>query len=274
MAADAGTDGGGVVDPGRAPAVEISGVTKVFPGGLEAIAPLTLTLEPGRTTALVGPSGCGKSTLLRLIAGLDEPTDGSLLIAGAAPAAVAERGQLAVAFQDPSLLPWRTVRGNIALPLSLTRAPIDAEAIDHLITLVGLDGFGHVRPAALSGGMRQRAAIARALVTRPRLLLLDEPFGAVDELTRQDLVAELPPLWRQRGTTTVLVTHSIAEAARIADRIIVFSPRPARIVADVAVDLPHPRTPTVSRSTAFLSVIDRVTDALARSRGNDHASRP
>jgi NitT/TauT family transport system ATP-binding protein len=274
MAGETDTAGGGVVDPDLAPAVEISGVTKVFPGGLEAIAPLTLTLEPGRTTAFVGPSGCGKSTLMRLIAGLDQPTDGTVLIAGADPAAVAERGELAVAFQDPSLLPWRTVRRNIALALTLTRAPVDEGAIDRLITLVGLDGFGDARPAALSGGMRQRAAIARALVTRPRLLLLDEPFGAVDELTRQDLVAELPPLWQERGTTTVLVTHSIAEAARIADRVVVFSPRPARIVADVAVDLPHPRTPELARTGAFQAVVDRVTDALARSRGKDHASRP
>ena len=255
-----------------APVVHLVGVTKVYPGGLEAIAPLDLTLAAGRTTALVGPSGCGKSTLLRVIAGLEQPTDGSVSIDGASPAAIAGRGELAVAFQDPSLLPWRTVRRNIALALSLARRPIDPSAIDRLIGLVGLDGFGDARPAALSGGMRQRAAIARALVTEPRLLLLDEPFGAVDELTRQDLVAELPPLWRGRGTTTVLVTHSIAEAVRVADRIVVLGPRPARIVADVAVDLPHPRTPALSRSPAFRAIVDEVTDALARSRGRDSAS--
>ncbi len=255
-----------------APVVHLVGVTKVYPGGLQAIAPLDLTLDAGRTTALVGPSGCGKSTLLRVIAGLELPTDGSVSIDDASPAAIAGRGELAVAFQDPSLLPWRTVRRNIALALSLARRPVDASAIDRLIDLVGLDGFGGARPAALSGGMRQRAAIARALVTEPRLLLLDEPFGAVDELTRQDLVAELPPLWRQRGTTTVFVTHSITEAVRVADRIVVLGPRPARIVADVAVDLPHPRTPTLSRSSAFRTIVDEVTDALARSRGRESAS--
>ena len=164
------------------------------------------------------------------------------------------------------------MRRNVALALSLARRPVDLAAIDRLIGLVGLDGFADARPAALSGGMRQRAAIARALVTEPRLLLLDEPFGAVDELTRQDLVAELPPLWRQRGTTTVFVTHSIAEAVRVADRIVVLGPRPARIVADVAVDLPHPRTPTLSRSSAFRTIVDEVTDALARSRRQDSAS--
>ena len=256
----------------RAPVVQLAGITKVYPGGLEAIAPLDLTLDAGRTTALVGPSGCGKSTLLRVIAGLELPTDGSVSIDDANPAAIAGRGELAVAFQDPSLLPWRTVRRNIALALSLARRTVDPAAIDRLIGLVGLDGFGDARPAALSGGMRQRAAIARALVTEPRLLLLDEPFGAVDELTRQDLVAELPPLWRQRGTTTLFVTHSIAEAVRVADRIVVLGPRPARIVADVAVDLPHPRTPALSRSTAFRAIVDEVTDALARSRGRDSAS--
>lgn len=270
MPSDGARKDGGVIEAG-APEVHIAGVTKIYPGGLEAIAPLTLTLEAGRTTAIVGPSGCGKSTLLRVIAGLEQPTGGTVTIAGASPASVAERGELAVAFQDPSLLPWRSVRQNIALALRLIRAPIDGAAIDRLICLVGLDGFGDVRPAALSGGMRQRAAIARALVTAPTLLLLDEPFGAVDELTRQDLVAELPPLWRDRGTTTVLVTHSIAEAVRIADRIIVVSPRPAAVVADVSVDLPHPRTPEVSRTPAFLAVVDRVTGALARSRGGDRA---
>lgn len=267
MAADPASGAGSSTASGAgAPVVEVTGVAKVYPGGLEAIAPLDLTLEPGRTTALVGPSGCGKSTLLRMIAGLEQPTAGSVSIAGDRPETVAAQGRLAVAFQDPSLLPWRTVRANIALALSLTRSPVNRDAVDRLIALVGLEGFGGARPAALSGGMRQRAAIARALVTQPRLLLLDEPFGAVDELTRQDLVAELPPLWRERGTTAVLVTHSISEAVRIADRIVVMSPRPARIVADIAVDLPHPRTPESTRRPAFRDLVDRVTDALAASR--------
>ena len=248
----------------RAPTVQVAGVAKEYPSGLQAISSLDLTLEAGRTTALVGPSGCGKSTLLRLIAGLEQPSAGAVTIEGEIPAVVARRGEIAVAFQDPSLLPWRTVRRNIELALTLTRAAEGGDVVDRLISLVGLDGFADVRPAALSGGMRQRAAIARALVTEPRLLLLDEPFGAVDELTRQDLIAELPPLWRERGTTAVLVTHSIAEAVRIADRIVVLSPRPARVVADIDVDLPHPREDT--RSARFRELVDDVTDALARSR--------
>lgn len=254
-------------DRGSAPTVEVAQVRKVYPDSLEAVAPLNLTLEAGRTTALVGPSGCGKSTLLRLIAGLEEPTEGSVSIDGEHPVTIAERGELAVAFQDPSLLPWRSVRLNIALALTLARRPADSVAVDRMIARVGLDGFGDTRPAALSGGMRQRAAIARALVTEPRLLLLDEPFGAVDELTRQDLIAELPPLWRERGTTTVLVTHSIAEAVRIADRIIVLSPRPAQIVADIPVALAHPRAADIVHSAPFSDTVDAVTDALTRSRG-------
>lgn len=256
------------------PVVELSGVSREYPGGLEAITALDLVLEAGRTTALVGPSGCGKSTLLRLIAGLDQPTEGTISIDGDDPQTVAARGELAIAFQDPSLLPWRTVRTNIALALRLARRPVDADGIDRLIALVGLEGFGDVRPAALSGGMRQRAAIARALVTEPRLLLLDEPFGAVDALTRQDLVEELPPLWRGRGTTTVLVTHSIGEAVRIADRIVVLSPRPARIVADLAVDLPHPRTREISRGAAFGGFVNDVTEALERSRAAVRQDEP
>ncbi|WP_336644733.1 ABC transporter ATP-binding protein [Microbacterium sp. USHLN186] len=247
------------------PVVRLTGVRKGF-GALEAVAATDLTLAAGQTTALVGPSGCGKSTLLRLIAGLEQPSAGQVVIDDAEPHTVARRGELAIAFQDPSLLPWRTVRGNIALARRLARRPADPDAVDRLIALVGLQGFGDARPAELSGGMRQRAAIARALATRPRLLLLDEPFGAVDELTRQDLLTDLPPLWREGGATTVLVTHSIVEAVRLADRIVVLSPRPARVVADVSVDLGHPRTAGSARTPAFEKLVDEVTLALARSR--------
>jgi NitT/TauT family transport system ATP-binding protein len=222
-------------------AVVVDGVAKTFPDGTAAVAPLALELEPGRTTVLVGPSGCGKSTLLRMIAGLEPPSAGTIGIDGAAPGEMQRRGELAVAFQDPSLLPWRSVEQNIALALELTRRPADASRIGRLVDLVGLAGFGAARPAALSGGMRQRAAIARALVSEPRLLLLDEPFGAVDELTRRELARELPRLWEDGATTTLLVTHSVAEAVRLGDRILVLSPRPARVVADVTIDLPRPR---------------------------------
>lgn len=227
-----------------APDIFCTNLARHFGAGedrVEAVAPTTLTLAAGETTALVGPSGCGKSTLLRLIAGLDNPSAGEVLIGGATPLEVRRRGGLAFAFQDAALLPWRSVRGNIALARKLAHLQPDPEGIDGLIRLVGLAGFEDRRPADLSGGMRQRAAIARCLATDPSLLLLDEPFGAVDELTRARLNRELPELWQGRGMTTLLVTHSVAEAVMLSDRVIVLSPRPARVVADIAIDLPRPR---------------------------------
>lgn len=246
------------------PDILCRGLAKVFPGGVEVLPPTDLALNAGQTTALVGPSGCGKSTLLRLIAGLEEPSAGSILIGGATPAAMRRRAALSVAFQDPSLLPWRTVRANIALARRLAHLPGDPGLVDRLIALVGLAGFEETRPAALSGGMRQRAAIARALATAPRLLLLDEPFGAVDELTRRQLALDLPPLWQRRGTTTLLVTHSISEAVFLADRVIVLSPRPARIVADIPVPVAHPRAPEFVESGEFHQLAAEVTAALAQ----------
>ncbi|MBM9595389.1 ABC transporter ATP-binding protein [Roseitranquillus sediminis] len=261
--------------PAAPPEVTCRGLSRTFygrGGAVEAVRPLDLTFAAGETTALVGPSGCGKSTLLRLIAGLEAPTTGRVEIGGETPLAVRRRAGLAVGFQDPSLLPWRTVRGNVALALRLARQPADEEAVARLIGLVGLDGFAGSRPAALSGGMRQRAAIARCLVTRPGLLLLDEPFGAVDELTRQRLAQDLPRLWEARGTTTLFVTHSVTEAVMIADRVLVFSPRPADVVEDVTVDLPRPRRADIALSDAFRALTERVSAAL--SAGFAAAERP
>jgi NitT/TauT family transport system ATP-binding protein len=245
------------------PEVVCTGLAKTFDGGTEAVRPTDLTFAAGRTTALVGPSGCGKSTLLRMVAGLERPSAGRVEIAGAPPAATLKRAGLSVAFQDPSLLPWRSVRGNIALALGLARRKADAAEIDGLIGLVGLEGFADARPAALSGGMRQRAAMARALATQPGLLLLDEPFGAVDELTRKQLAQDLPRIWEARGTTTVLVTHSVSEAVQLSDRVIVLSPRPAEIVADIAIDLPRPRPESAARSPEAEDLIERVFAGLS-----------
>jgi NitT/TauT family transport system ATP-binding protein len=246
------------------PEIVCTALAKTFPGGVEAVAPLDITFAPGRTTALVGPSGCGKSTILRMIAGLEPPSSGAISIGGLPPAETVRRAGLSMAFQDPSLLPWRSVRGNIDLALHLARKPADAQAVDQLVTLVGLDGFADTRPGALSGGMRQRAAIARALVTEPQLLLLDEPFGAVDELTRQQLAQDLPRIWEARGTTTLLVTHSVTEAVMLADRIVVFSPRPASVAADIAVDLPRPREPDFVRRADFATLVEDVSMALSK----------
>ncbi|MGB5864028.1 MAG: ABC transporter ATP-binding protein [Sulfitobacter sp.] len=236
--------------------ITCSAVSKRF-GDLGAVASVSLTFAAGETTAIVGPSGCGKSTLLRMIAGLEDPSEGDIMIGSESPAAVAKRGGLAMAFQDPSLLPWRSVRANIALGATLARKP--AGDVDSLIKLVGLDGFADTRPAALSGGMRQRAAIARALVSAPDVLLLDEPFGAVDAITRSRLNAELPPLWRAKGTTSILVTHAVIEAVTLADRILVMSPRPGSIVADIAVPLDGIRS---ERDTAFQAITNQVLAAL------------
>ncbi len=248
------------------PEVICQGLSKTFGGAgrpVEALASVDLTFAAGRTTALVGPSGCGKSTLLRLVAGLEEPSEGEVRIGGETPRQVCERAGLAMAFQDASLLPWRTARGNIALARTLARLPEDNAAVDRLIGLVGLDGFADRRPAELSGGMRQRVAIARCLVAEPGLLLLDEPFGAVDELTRARLNEDLPALWEARGTTTILVTHSVSEAVLLADRVIVFSARPASVIADIAVPFDRPRDRGLRRREAFRDLTDEVSAALS-----------
>lgn len=252
------------------PIVDCRGLSKTFGRGgdaVEAVAPIAITFAGGETTALVGPSGCGKSTILRLIAGLEQPTAGTVRIGTETPQEVQKRGGLAMAFQDASLLPWRTVRGNVALARLLARMPADPQAVDTLIELVGLAGFEDRRPAELSGGMRQRVAIARCLAADPDLLLLDEPFGAVDELTRLRLDQELPLLWRERGATAILVTHSVTEAVFVSDRILVMSHRPARIVADIRIDLPRPRTIELTRTQAFHDLTDRVGEALLDGSG-------
>ncbi|WP_299605126.1 ABC transporter ATP-binding protein [uncultured Tateyamaria sp.] len=239
--------------------IHCNDVSKSF-GATAAVAPFSVTLAAGQTTALVGPSGCGKSTILRMIAGLEAPDTGTILLGAEIPRAVARRGGVAMAFQDPTLLPWRTVRANVALGAELARKP--AGDIDALIDLVGLKGFANHRPAELSGGMRQRAAIARSLVSTPEVLLLDEPFGAVDAMTRRRLNAELPPLWRSRGATVVLVTHSVQEAVLLSDRVLVLSPRPARLVADIPIDLTGARDSELFDTPAFLALSRAVFSAL------------
>ncbi|MDU9004374.1 ABC transporter ATP-binding protein [Sedimentitalea todarodis] len=236
------------------------GLSKTFSGSppVDALAPVDITFRAGQTTALVGPSGCGKSTLLRLVAGLETPTKGTVMIGEETPKDLAHRGGIGMAFQDASLLPWRSVHSNVALALQLAKQADNNKAVDRLIGLVGLDGFADARPAALSGGMRQRVAIARCLVTSPELILLDEPFGAVDELTRARLGSELPPLWRERGTTAILVTHSISEAVTLSDRVIVLSPRPAHVIADIAIT---GRTPADIESSK--DAVTRVLTAAA-----------
>jgi NitT/TauT family transport system ATP-binding protein len=227
-----------------------------------ALGPIDLDVAAGSFVAIVGPSGCGKSTLLRAIAGLTRPTAGTVRVADAAPATLIAQHQLGIAFQDHALLPWLSVRENIALPFHLARRPVDAERVDELVALVGLNEFAGARPRQLSGGMRQRVAIARALVLRPRILLLDEPFGALDAVTRRQLNIELQRIWWTQRITTILVTHSIDEAVFLADRVIVMSPRPGSIRRDVAVGLDRPRGRDVLSDPAFHALTDELARAL------------
>ncbi len=213
-------------------------------GPLVALQDATFSAAPGEFVAILGPSGCGKSTLLRVLGGLLPPTAGAVTVAGDSPGEARRRREIGFAFQSPALLPWRSVAANIALPLEVSGAPPDQarERIAELLALAGLGDYARLYPHQLSGGMQQRAALARALALRPPLLLLDEPLGPLDELTREALGLELVRLWQASGATVLLVTHSVQEAVALADRVLVLSPRPGRVVASLPVALPRPRT--------------------------------
>lgn len=242
--------------------ISATSITRIFPMRVAALSPISLSISPGEFVSILGPSGCGKSTLLRLIAGLDHPTTGSLQLLNAST----NHPQIAYVFQDAHLLPWRTVLRNVTLPLELLHVPKPQrlELSRHLLEQVGLTDAIHRYPAQLSGGMRMRVSLARALVTNPKLLLLDEPFAALDEITRHRLDEQLRALWSARQITTVFVTHSTAEAAFLANRAIVLSPRPGRILLDTPIDLPPQRTAALRTTDQFAHQTFILSQALER----------
>ena len=261
-------------DAAIAPVVEVVGVGKVFgtgDGAVTALDSVDLTIQPREFVSLIGPSGCGKSTLLRLIGDLTSPTNGTIRINGKAPARARQDRDYGMVFQAPVLMDWRTIAKNIELPLEIMGFPAEERhrrAAD-LLRLVELEAFAERHPWELSGGMQQRVAIARALSFDPKLLLMDEPFGALDEMTRERMNAELMSIWRRTATTIVFVTHSIPEAVFLSTRVVVMSARPGRISGIVDIDLPAERSVETRESERYFELVTRVREALRRNEPAD-----
>lgn len=238
--------------------VEVQNLSYIYPGAepVEALRDITFDVSAREFVSVIGPSGCGKSTLLRLVADLLQPTGGKVLIDGVPSSGARRNRDIGFVFQEPALMPWRSSLRNVALPLEVLKrdGKRGREASQYLLKLVGLGDFMGKRPDQLSGGMRQRVSIARALTYDPRLLLMDEPFGALDQITRDEMNQELLRIWEQTESTVIFVTHSLAEAIYLSDRVVVLSPRPGRIVDVVDIPLDRPREPSVKRSRAFIEI--------------------
>lgn len=241
-------------------------VGKVFGRGddqVEALRDINLTIEPEEFISLIGPSGCGKSTLLRLIGDLTPPTSGDLVINGKPPSQARTDRDYGIVFQKATLLDWRTVEKNVELPLEIMGLEDPSSALD-MLELVGLAEFKDHYPWQLSGGMQQRVAIARALTFNPSLLLMDEPFGALDEMTREQMQQEVLRIWEETETTVVFVTHSIPEAVFLSNRVVVMTPRPGRISEVIETDLPYPRNVDTRESPPYYEKVTEVREALRR----------
>jgi len=275
---------GDEASPSRADAfVELENVTVTYGGGeraVNALAPTNLRMVKGDFVALVGPSGCGKSTILKLVSGLIRNTSGLVFVAGREVGAEAMR--VGMAFQNPTLLPWLTIRDNVMLPLKIVppfrgqyRRKRKAEFRDRaeaLLASVGLAGFGDKHPWQLSGGMMQRASLCRALIHDPQLLMLDEPFGALDQFTREELWSIMQNLWLERKPTVILVTHDLKEAAYLANRICVMQARPGRIIEDRAVPFARPRTIEMTYAPDFVALTHHLRDAIFSNRATKEAA--
>jgi len=249
---------------GVVPQIELRGVSKKYDRLI--VDELDLSVAKGEFLSIIGPSGCGKSTVLKLISGLTPPSSGEIVVDGMTPKNARET--MAFIFQDPTLLPWRTVRANAGLGLELERVPRDKRQakVDSLLELVGLSHVGRAYPRQLSGGMKMRLSIARALATGPRLLLMDEPFAALDEMTRDRMNEELLRLRDEQKWTVVFVTHSVAEAAFLSTRIVVLAPNPGRIHADLPVNLPSPRTADLRASLLYEQTVVEISRILRDAR--------
>jgi NitT/TauT family transport system ATP-binding protein len=246
------------------PEVLLKGVSKRFQGtGTEVLQDVSLRIEQGEFVSIIGPSGCGKSTLLKMVAGLSSCSGGEIAVNGMTPANARE--MVSFVFQEATLLPWRTVESNVALALELeNRTPLQIKkTVAKLLELVGLEKVSKSYPRQLSGGMKMRVSIARALATRPRLLLMDEPFAALDEMTRDRMNEELLRVRTEQNWTVMFVTHSVAEAVFLSSRVIVLAPHPGRIAQDIVVDLPYPRTEATRESDAYDELVN-LTSRLLR----------
>jgi NitT/TauT family transport system ATP-binding protein len=251
--------------------VSCRGITKTYASGVSALGPIDLDVREGEFISLLGPSGCGKSTLLRIIAGLDVPSSGSVGVQ------TDGRGKIGFVFQEPTLMPWASVRDNVRLPLRLgdATASTASERVDEVLVRVGLADFGKAFPRELSGGMKMRVSLARALVTDPDILLMDEPFAALDEITRFQLNDDLLMLWSKLRKTIIFVTHSVFESIYLSQRVIVMTPRPGRIASEFVVAAPSPRDASFRTSLAYADLCRDVSTSLARATnpGLSHAAR-